>query len=112
MTLGGPGSTASMPHRCCYSAMPLSLMWRLGRPARPGPGRPALTRSPLVPCALLASPVPPAPAGGTGSAPASARIGGSAGVAGLRLVVRNEADVDGGAPGADHPVTINLSKRP
>jgi len=33
---------------------------------------------------------------------------GSPGTTGLRLEARNEADVDDGAPEADHPVTINL----
>ena len=36
-------------------------------------------------------------------------FGGSPGAAGLRLEVRHEADVDGGAPGAGQLVMINLS---
>ena len=36
-------------------------------------------------------------------------FGGSPGAARLRLKARNEADVDDGAPGADHPVMINLA---
>jgi hypothetical protein len=34
---------------------------------------------------------------------------GSPGAAGLRLEIRNEPDVGGGAPEAGHPVMIDLS---